>query len=477
MNLQNSLSDMFQGMPFFIPELLMLSWILIITLFELFIRKADEKSQSNYRFFIAYLGIFFTLIFSFQRSELNYYGPLGKNLFLLSPDYYQFSSLIIGGGILLLIFTQLIKKNLLFEELISFWTILMGGLFTACSAHWLTALLSIETMTLGTYGLIAIQKTKMSYRALIPYLFLGLTMTAILIYGISLIYGFTGTLEILGNEFSRGFGNNRIIGTIGISMVGLAFLFKMAIVPAHPWVPEVIETLPAQWMTLLTTIPKLAIGFLGIRILQNLHLPYLEALIILTILTMALGNFGALRQRNTKRLLAYSSIAHGGFMAMVWINPSLEAYDLLFFYGMVYFLASLLGFFLLDRPQKDYQENDLSEYAGLGTENWSYGLLVVIAMIGLIGFPPAPSIWAKISYFSFIWNFYTENGNPLIMILFIISILFTAISVFYYLRIPYQLFLKKSDGKNRQLIPVKNQQFIFWILAILFLGIFLFPKI
>lgn len=476
MSLQNSISDMFQGMRFFIPEILILVWVLVLVGFEIFIARMQEKIQFSLRFFIGYLGLIFGMIFAFQRGGMNYFGPVGAHLFFLDGHYNSFAFLILILGFLLLFTTHFIKEKIYFEEMMAFWAIIMGALYTGASAHWLTALLSIETMTLGTYGLISFNKTRISYRAGLPYLFLGLTVTAVFIYGISLIYGISGTLEFMGNEFSRGIAMNESLGIIGLAMVSIALLFKMAIAPMHPWVPEVIESLPAQWMVLLSTIPKLAIAFLGLRILKELPIAHGEIVAILCLITLLIGNFGALRQKNTKRLLAYSSIAHGGFMAMIWINPSAEAYSLVLFYGLIYFLGSLITFFLLDRDQAEYRAKDLQDYAGLGLENTVFGILVIIGIIGLIGFPPAPSLWVKIGYFGFIWDYFNETQNIIYLVLFITSLILTVISLFYYLKIPFQLFLKKGDGKfNYLIVKGKNQVFL-GILCILFLLLFFFPN-
>ena len=190
MSLQNSLSDMFQGMRFFIPEILILVWVLVFTGFEIFLGNAEKKLQSNLRFFIAYLGLIFGIIFGFQRGEMNYFGPVGHNLFFLNSEYYTYSILVLGMGLILIFVNHLVKKIISFEEIISFWAIILGALYTGASSHWLILLLGIETMTLGTYGLVAYKKSKLSYRAALPYLFFGLTITAIFIYGISLFMAF-----------------------------------------------------------------------------------------------------------------------------------------------------------------------------------------------------------------------------------------------------------------------------------------------
>jgi NADH-quinone oxidoreductase subunit N len=194
---------------------------------------------------------------------------------------------------------------------------------------------------------------------------------------------------------------------------------------------------------------------------------YIAALAILTLL---IGNLGALRQTNTKRLLAYSSIAHGGFMAMVWLSPAKEATEALLFYGLTYGLSTILVFFLAEQQSEndmDYIDN-LDIWKGLSKSQPIKSLLLFVGLIALIGLPPAGTFLAKITYFSLLWESIQAHSSIATIALLSVAIFATAVSVFYYLKIPFYIYFKKSDV-NQEIIIEKNM----WVFGLIAAGIIL----
>jgi len=201
---------------------------------------------------------------------------------------------------------------------------------------------------------------------------------------------------------------------------------------------------------------------------------YIAALAILTLL---IGNLGALRQTNTKRLLAYSSIAHGGFMAMVWLSPAKEATEALLFYGLTYGLSTILVFFLAEHPS----ENDLDDvdnldtWKGLSKSQPVKSLLLFVGFIALIGLPPAGTFLAKITYFSLLWESIQAHSNIATITLLTVAIFATAVSVFYYLKIPFYIYFKISE--SNQAIKIEKDMWIFGIIAAAIILCLLTPNI
>jgi NADH-quinone oxidoreductase subunit N len=427
------------GLHLAIPELIVAGTILFSLLIELFLHGKTEKFSTSWRYFTCQIPLLLALSLSFQRNELGLNGLFASGLFEANVGSNAINTLILGIGFLLILMNQIHKKSLTFEELTGFLSILLGALLSSMSSNALSLFLSIEFMSMGTYVLVSLRKE--SSRASLPYVLFGLGSSALFIYGISLLYGLTGTLDFTSVDFSRGISvaDSYLRGfALGLFAVGL--LFKMSWAPFHPWNPDVMEQLPAPWMTWISTAPKLAIAFVGVRLLPALPVSFANELAVLAVLTLLVGNLGALGQNKTKRLLAYSSIAHGGFLAMAWFFQPIQALDAILFYGFLYSIASMLVFYLVDEALA----SDVHAFAGLGSEKPLPAFFLLTGLIALVGLPPAGTFIAKMTYFSLLWSNYEITTSIGLLILLIVAILVSAISLFYYLKIPFQLYFKKS---------------------------------
>jgi NADH-quinone oxidoreductase subunit N len=431
------------GLHLAIPELIVAGTILFSLLIELFLHGKTERFSTSWRYFTCQIPLLLALSLSFQRSELGLTGSFASGLFEANLGSNAINMLILGIGFLLILMNQIHKKSLSFEELTGFLSILLGALLSSLSSNALSLFLSIEFMSMGTYVLVSLRKE--SSRASLPYVLFGLGSSALFIYGISLLYGLTGTLDFTSVDFSRGISvADPYLRGFALGLFAVGLLFKMSWAPFHPWNPDVMENLPAAWMTWISTAPKVAIAFVGVRLLPSLPVSFVNELAVLAILTLLVGNLGALGQNKTKRLLAYSSIAHGGFLAMAWFFQPMQALDAILFYGFLYSIASLLVFYLID----DVGAADVKSFAGLGTEKPLPAFFLLTGLIALVGLPPAGTFIAKITYFSLLWSNYEMTTSIGLLVLLIVAILVTAISLFYYLKIPFQLYFKKSTEKS-----------------------------
>ncbi|MFD3407158.1 proton-conducting transporter membrane subunit [Aquirufa sp. HETE-83D] len=431
------------GLHLAIPELIVAGTILFSLFIELFLHVKTEKFSTSWRYFTCQIPLLLALSLSFQRNELGLVGSFASGLFEANLGSNAINTLILGIGFLLILMNQIHKKSFTFEELIGFLSILLGALLSSLSTNALSLFLSIEFMSMGTYVLVSLRKE--SSRASLPYVLFGLGSSALFIYGISLLYGLTGTLDFTSVDFSRGISvADPYLRGFALGLFAVGLLFKMSWAPFHPWNPDVMEKLPAPWMTWISTAPKLAIAFVGVRLLPALPVSYANELAVLAILTLLVGNLGALGQNNTKRLLAYSSIAHGGFLAMAWFFQPVQALDAILFYGFLYSIASLLVFYLIDEADAD----DVKSFAGLGSEKPVPAFFLLTGLVALVGLPPAGTFIAKMTYFSLLWSNYETSTALGLLLLLLVAILVTAISLFYYLKIPFQLYFKKSTKKT-----------------------------
>ncbi len=461
------------GLHLAIPELIIAGTILFSLLIELFLHGKTEKFSTSWRYFTCQIPLLLALSLSFQRTELGLTGSFASGLFESNLGSDSINTLILGIGFLLILMNQIHQKSLTFEELIGFLSILLGALFATMSTSVLSLFLSIEFMSMGTYVLVSLRKE--SSRASLPYVLFGLGSSALFIYGISLIYGLTGTLDFTSVDFSRGISvADPYLRGFALGLFAVGLLFKMSWAPFHPWNPDVMENLPAAWMSWISTAPKLAIAFVGIRIFPVLPISYANELAVLAILTLLVGNLGALGQNKTKRLLAYSSIAHGGFLAMAWFFQPIQALDALLFYGFLYSVASLLVFYLIDEIAAD----EITDFAGLGTSKPLPAFFLLTGLIALVGLPPAGTFIAKITYFSLLWSNYEVSTSIGLLVLLITAILVTAISLFYYLKIPFQLYFKKSTKESELWKNVTSIEiYSYGFLTVILIASILFPTV
>jgi NADH-quinone oxidoreductase subunit N len=408
--------------------------------------------------------LLFVIALAFQRQQNGHNGFASFSLFWITTASNAINLLILALGFLILIVSQITGKKLSIEEQIGFLSILSGSLLTGISNHWLSLFLSIELMSLGTYLLAGIRKDSEGARAALPYVLFGMATSAIFLYGVSLMYGLSGTMSFSNPAFTRVFSSaDPLFIGLSLGLISCALLFKMSWAPFQPWSPDVLETLSAPWMAWISIAPKIAVTWLGIRMIHFIPTDMSMYIAALAILTLLIGNLGALRQTNTKRLLAYSSIAHGGFMAMVWLSPAKEATEALLFYGLTYGLSTILVFFLAELQTEDDVVDNLDIWKGLSKSQPIKSLLLFVGFIALIGLPPAGTFLAKITYFSLLWESIQAHSNKATITLLIVAIFATAVSVFYYLKIPFYIYLKKSDV-NQEMKNEKNM-WIFGVIA------------
>jgi NADH-quinone oxidoreductase subunit N len=445
--LPNQLQRILQGYEHILPELVIAAWILVSIIGDLFLVGGNEKSARSWRYLIAQGGLILALLLAYQRMKHGTEGFVAFRMLWVNPGANAINCLILAIGFVIISVNQYQQKSFSFEEKIGFFSILLGSLLTSLSVHFLSIFLSIELMSLGTYLLVGLRKDKEGVRASLPYVLFGMGTSAMLLYGLSLIYGLTGTMLILDSAFSRGLATaDPYLAGMALALVGTGILFKMSWVPFHPWSPDVMESLPASWMSWISTAPKIAVAWLGIRLVHFVPVSMQVVIAVLAILTLLVGNLGALSQTNTKRLVAYSSIAHGGFLAMAWLMPAEQGVDNLLFYSLVYSASTILVFFILDElGTKQYQIDDMRNWAGFGQAYPVRALALFIGFIALIGLPPAGTFLAKVNYFSQLWEKYQMTQSNPILALLIIAILMTAVSIYYYLRIPYFMYFKKGE--------------------------------
>ena len=315
-SVSSKITETTAGFSLILPELVVGIWILVSIFADLFLHGKPAKTADSWRYFLAQMGILLALGLAFQRMTQGLAGFVSFQLFQVNIGSNTINVLIIALGALLLGLNQLHQKSFSLEENIGFSAILLGSLLTSMSAHFLTVFLSLELISMGTYILVAMRKDAIGARAALPYVLFGLGSSAIFLYGMSLLYGLSGNMYLFSADFSRGIATaDPVFAYLALGLVGTGILFKMAWVPFHPWSPDLLESLPASWMSWISVAPKLAVSLLGIKLVHYVPISMVSTISLLAMATLLVGNLAAMGQKNSKRLLAYSSIANNGLMS------------------------------------------------------------------------------------------------------------------------------------------------------------------
>ncbi len=321
----------------------------------------------------------------------------------------------------------------------------MLGMMIMISAHHLLVLyLGLELLSLSLYAMIAMQRdSQQATEAAMKYFVLGALASGMLLYGMSMLYGITGSLDLgeISAAIAKGDIEPRLLA-FGLVFILVGLAFKLGAVPFHMWLPDVYQGSPTAITLFLGTAPKLAAFAMLMRLLvdglSGLHADWQNILIILSVLSMGLGNIVAIAQTNLKRMLAYSTISHVGFLMLGVLTATAEGYAASMFYTIVYALMSMGGFamiILLSRV--GFESDQLEDFKGLNERSPWYAFLMLILMLSMAGVPPMLGFWAK-------WAVLQQIVNAGLIWLAILAVLFSVIGAFYYLRIIKLMYFDKA---------------------------------
>ncbi len=314
-----------------------------------------------------------------------------------------------------------------------------AGMMLMASARDLILLyLGLELMALSTYILAGIKRHDIkSNEAAIKYFLLGAFSSAMLLYGISLLYGLTATTDLY--KIAEHLKATEVTATLLLSMalIAVAFLFKIAAAPFHMWAPDVYEGAPTSITAFMSVGPKAA-GFAVIgRVFyigfENIQTDWTAIFIGVAILTIAVGNILALVQTNIKRMLAYSSIAHAGYMLIGIIPGTQESMSAMMVYMLIYAFMNIGAFSIVILLEKG---DEIKDYEGLAKSHPLIAALMLVFMFSLTGIPPTAGFIGK-------FNIFMAAINAGYTWLVVIAVIFSAISAYYYLRIVMNMYMKE----------------------------------
>lgn len=436
MKLSSQLQGILNDLPSLAPELIIVLGSVLFLIASLF-----RPSNQVLKIAVGFV-LLSALNITTNQSGMSYDG------FIVNDDVSKTLKLIfIGSGILILAFKRTKHVPEFYFLMLG---LIVGSMMITSTLNLLLIYLSIELTSFSSYLLSGIGFGKKKSEAAIKYLLFGGTSSAVMLYGISLLYGANGGLmlsDIVLSDMTK----------MGLVLFVGGLLFKTSIAPFHFWVPSTYQGAPTDSVAILSVIPKLAafglIYHLNQELSQSLASFLNPILVCVATVTVLWGTLGAISQRSIKRLVAYGAIAHSGYILLL-ILPQMEE-KVFLLYAIIYAVMSIGMFYGVDSLEQGLGEDPtLESISGLGMKNPFFGVGVVVIVVSLIGLPPTAGFTAKLGLFSTIWVLYSDTSDVLLLAYFIIGILSTVVALFYYLRIPYFMFFQKKPNDFR--IPNVN---------------------
>jgi NADH-quinone oxidoreductase subunit N len=397
-------------------------------------------------------------------------------------DALKLFILVVSFGVFVYSREYLIARDIFKGEFYVLGLFSILGMMLMVSANNLLMLyLGLELLSLCLYALVAFSDSKEgsdgnASEAAMKYFVLGAIASGMLLYGMSILYGLSGSLVLAdiarAVAASSEVGNAQHIGMIfGLVFIIVALTFKLGAVPFHMWVPDVYQGSPTAVTALIATAPKLA-GFamlmrLMVEALGGLQADWQQMIIVISILSMAVGNIFAIAQSNLKRMLAYSTISHVGFILLGILAGTSDGYSSAIFYTISYAFMSLGGFgIIMLLARQGFEADNISDLTGLNQRSPWFAFIMMILMLSMAGVPPTVGFWAKLAVLSAVVDI-----NMVWMA--VIAVFFSIIGIFYYLRIIKVMYFDEAVDKQ-PLVCGRDMQIALSTngLAILALGIY-----
>jgi len=469
----------FSSIAFYLPELLLVLTILAVIVVDLI------PGLKRFNWIIALAGIVFTGVLLYGDSGVSeslYLGTIASD-----PFAYFFKWIFLIAGF----FTILVSRHTHalrgadLPEYNALLLIVVFGLFLMASAtNLVTVYLGmIETVSLPSYVLAGILKNdRKSNEASLKYVIFGAFSSGLMVYGFSWLYGLTGSMSLSGIQQGLAGVQEPLALYMAILLVLAGFGYKISMVPFHFWTPDVYEGSPTPITGFLSVAPKAAGFAILMRFFYSVFttnslttiagVDWLTLIALLSAVTMTFGNLIALQQENVKRMLAFSSIAHAGYMLMALSILSPDAIKAVMVYLTMYLFMNMGAFFMVIFAENQLNAHTLEDWKGLGRKAPFLGALMVILMMSLTGLPPSAGFVGKLYLFAVV------IASKKFYWLAIVGVLNSVVSLFYYFRIVKAMWLfSPADPKPVKADSVIGLSILLFTIPALLLGIYWTPII
>jgi NADH-quinone oxidoreductase subunit N len=434
----------------------------------------------NRKLLISSTIIFILIAIGFNIADWNHEYVWFNNMLRTDNLSLNFSNIILIAGLLVVGISRHFGEDKEHTHPAEYYAIMMfslaGAIMMTNFENLIMLFIGLEILSVSMYVLTGSEKRiTRSNEAALKYFLMGAFATGILLFGITLIYGATGSFNIhtIGNEIlTKGVYMGSMV-FVGISLLLIGLLFKVSIAPFHFWTPDVYEGAPTIFTTFMSTVVKTA-GFAAIFTITTISFDsnyryWWAFFIILTVLTLLVSNITAVYQKSFKRMMAYSSISHAAYLLIPIIAKTPHSASAVLFYSLAYTFATISAFGVMilvsEANIKDGKPNEeFSIFNGLGKKNPLLAFCLTISMLSLAGIPLTAGFWGKF----FVFSNATERH---IVWLLIYAVLMSAVGIYYYFKPIINAYMKEGNEQTIQIPMLYKVVLIFCAIATLVLGI------
>jgi NADH-quinone oxidoreductase subunit N len=456
-----------------IAEIYLVAAICVVLLVDVFVGEKRRGLTSTVTLIALAIGAALTVAY----GHITHHAVLFDGMYVADELAYvlKLVGFVVVAVVLLYSRTYLEDRNFLHGEYYVLTLTALLGIFVLVSANsLLTVYIGVELLALSVYALAAFDRDSgIAAEAAIKYFVLGAIASGMLLYGMSLIYGLTGTLDL--EQIALKVHSPSSLGVIlGLVFIVVTVAFKLGAVPFHMWLPDVYQGTPTSVTLFIGTVPKIAYFALALRLLAHglggVSSEWSQMLSVLAALSLVVGNVVAIVQTNIKRLLAYSTISNVGFILLGFVAATPDGYSAALYYTLIY-VVTVLGSFgvILLLSRAGYESDKLDDFKGLSQRD----PLLALAMMGLLfstaGVPPLLGFWAKLRIFQVLWE--TQH-----FWLVVIAAAMSVVGAFYYLRVIWFMYFESPAGDAPAIVRSTGVRLVLLVNAAVLLVLGVLPS-
>lgn len=467
------------------PELLLLAAACVIALVDLWVK--DPLRGTTYRLSMLSLGVVAVLL---AQSASSGHTSTGFGGMVVSDPMGNWLKCFATVAVMVtLVYSRAYaaaRDMLRGGELFTLTLFSLLGMFIMISGqNFLVIYLGLEVLTLSSYALVALRRDDaQATEAAMKYFVLGALASGFVLYGLSMLYGATGSLQLqeVVQAVASGEAQQKVL-VLGLVFVVAGLAFKLGVVPFHMWVPDVYQGAPTAVTLMIGGAPKLAAFAIVIRLLVEGLLPlafdWQQMLTVLAVVSLLVGNLAAIAQRNLKRMLAFSTIAQMGFMLLALVagvvggdqSNMANAYSAGMFYVVTYVLTTLGTFgVILLLSRQGFESEELSDLAGLNQRSPLYAGVLAVCMFSLAGVPPLVGFYAKLSVLQAL----IASSQAFYIGLAVYAVLMSLVGAFYYLRVVKVMYFD-APTQTADIVAGQDVRVVLSLNGALVLGLGLLP--
>jgi len=430
-----------------IPEMVMLGMTCLVLLIDLFL----PQEKRGFTLFFTVLTLLLTAVAVIAVAPVDSISTFGGSFILDQLAVTLKVAILLISALVFIYSRDYLKDHGIYKgEYYVLGLFAVLGMMIMTSAHsFLLVYLGLELLSLSLYAMIAFnRKSVQASESAMKYFVLGAMASGLLLYGISIFYGITGTIDLnqLSDVVRAQLTENPIALSFALTFIIVGLSFKLGAVPFHMWLPDIYQGAPTSVTLFIGTAPKIAGFAMAIRLLvdglSDLQVEWSQMLLVLAIASMALGNIVAIVQTNFKRMLAYSTVSHVGFILLGLLSGTAVGYSAAMFYTLTYAITASVAFGVLMLLNREgFEAENIDDLTGLNNKNPWYAALLAIALFSMAGLPPTVGFYAKLSVLQAVVSID-------MVWLAVVAVLLSVIGLFYYLRVVKAMYFDPSDQER-----------------------------